>query len=98
MVYSSSSPSASEMKRIFEPSGDHCAALSWAFEELVRLRVGPFSMGAVKTSPRATNRARSPLGLKLKDSMLLAAETREGRIASASVGTVMEIGFDWPVA
>src|ERR1700730_19424217 len=85
------------MNRIFEPSGDHCADLSWAFEELVRLRVGPFSIGAVKTSPRATNSARSPLGLKLKDSMLAAAETREGRMASGSVGTVMGICFDWPL-
>ena len=53
----------SEMKAICLPSGDQRAHLSWAFEELwVRLRVGPFLIGAVKTSPRATKSARSPLG------------------------------------
>ncbi len=47
------------------PSGDQRAHLSCAFELWVRLRVGPFSTGAVKTSPRATNNARSPLGLSV---------------------------------
>ena len=53
-------------------------------------------MGAVKISPRALNKARSPLGLRPKDSMSLAAETLEGRMPSASVGTVMERWRDWP--
>ena len=35
------------MYEIFAPSGDHRAHLSCAFEEFVRLRVGPFSIGAV---------------------------------------------------
>src|SRR6266446_6181451 len=85
------------MKRILEPSGDHWADLSWAFEELVRLRVGPFSIGAVKTSPRATNRARSPLGLRLKFSICSAAETCAGLIATPSLGTSMEMWRDWLV-
>ena len=64
----------SETKAILAPSGDQRAHLSCAFEELVRLRVGPCSIGAVKTSPRATNSARSPLGDSSKSSMFLAAE------------------------
>ena len=35
------------------PSGDQLGHLSCAPEECVRLRVGPFSIGAVKMSPRA---------------------------------------------
>ena len=80
------------------PSGDQRAHLSWALELSVRLRVGPFSMGAVKTSPRATNSARSPLGLSSKSSMLPAAEIRAGRMASPSSGTSMEIPLELPVA
>ncbi len=79
------------------PSGDQRAHLSWASELRVRLRVGPFSIGAVKTSPRATNRARSPLGLSSKSSTSPAADTREGRRASPSSGTLMAIGFEVPV-
>src|SRR5215510_3263344 len=91
-TYSSSSPLRSEMKAICEPSGDHEGHLSCAPEECVRLRVGPFSMGAVKMSPRAQNKARSPLGLRSNDSMLLAAEMRLGRRAKPSSGTLTEIG------
>src|ERR1043166_4891618 len=67
--YSSSSPVLSEMNAICEPSGDQLAHLSCAPDELVRLRVGPFSIGTVKISPRAENSARSPFGLKLTDSI-----------------------------
>ena len=62
---SCSSPERSETKRTVFPSGDQAACLSWAFEECVRFRVGPFSIGAVKTSPRATKRTRSPFGERL---------------------------------
>src|SRR5713226_4358011 len=74
--YSSSSPLLSEMKAICAPSGDQDGHLSCAPDECVRLRVGPFSIGAVKMSPRAENNARSPFGLKSYDSILFAAETR----------------------
>ncbi len=50
------------MKAILRPSGDQRPRLSWAPEVRVRLRVGPFSTGTLKTSPRAVNTARSPLG------------------------------------
>lgn len=58
----------------------------------VRLRVGPFSMGAVKISPRALKRARSPFGLSPTDSILFAAEMRLGRLAKPSLGTLIEMG------
>jgi hypothetical protein len=79
------------MYAIFAPSGDHRAHLSCAFDEFVKFRVAPFSIGAVNTSPRATNNARSPFGLNSNLSIALAAETCEGRIATASVGTVIEM-------
>src|SRR5262245_66496671 len=87
----------SEIKAICEPSGDHEGHLSCAPEECVRLRVGPFSMGAVKMSPRAENNARSPFGLNSYDSMLLAAEMRLGRRANPSSGTEIEIGVAFPL-
>src|ERR1035441_5804955 len=80
------------MKAILAPSGDQEGHLSWAPELFVRLRTGPFSMGTVKMSPRAENKARSPLGLSWNSSMRLPALTRLGRRAKASVGTVMETG------
>ncbi len=70
------------------PSGDHDGHLSCAPEECVRLRVGPFSIGAVKMSPRALKSARSPFGLKFTDSILFAAEIRLGRLAKPSLGHV----------
>src|SRR5215469_1333890 len=76
------------MKAIFAPSGDQRPHLSCAFEEFVRLRVGPFSMGTLNTSPRAMMTARSPFGLSAASSICLAAETRDGRIASASVQNI----------
>ncbi len=85
------------MNAICEPSGDQDGHLSCAPDECVRLRVGPFSIGAVKISPRAENRARSPLGLSSYDSMLFAAETRLGRRARPSSGTVMEMGAVLPL-
>jgi hypothetical protein len=45
------------MKAICDPSGDQLGHLSCAPDECVRLRVGPFSIGAVKMSPRAENKA-----------------------------------------
>ena len=53
------------------------------------MRVGPFLIGTVKTSPRATNRARSPFGESEKHSMFFSAEIRLGRDASPSFGTLM---------
>src|SRR5258706_10666445 len=85
------------MKAICEPSGDQDRHLSCAPDECVRFRVGPFSIGAVKISPRAENKARSPFGLRSYDSMLLAAEMRLGRRASPSSGTVIEIGVVFPL-
>src|SRR5438034_6180610 len=90
--YNSSSPLKSEINAICDPSGDQEGHLSCAPEECVRFRVGPFSIGAVKISPRAENNARSPFGLRSYDSMLPAAEMRLGRRARPSSGTVMEIG------
>src|ERR1041384_1798183 len=95
-MYNSSSPLISEMKAMRLPSGDQEGHLSCAPEEWVRLRVGPFSIGAVKISPRALNRARSPFGLSSTDSILFAAEMRLGRLASPSLGTLIEIGVDLP--
>src|SRR5215470_12742278 len=95
--YNSSSPLRSEMKAMRAPSGDHIGHLSCALEECVRFRVGPFSIGAVKMSPRAEKSARSPFGLRSYDSMLLAAEMRLGRRARPSSGTVIEIAVDLPL-
>ena len=64
----------------------------------MRLRVGPFSIGAVNTSPRATNRARSPFGLSSKSSICPAADTRAGRDATPSSGTTIGIGRDSPLS
>src|SRR4030095_3161548 len=83
----------SEIKATRLPVGDQLGHLSCAPEEWVRLRVGPFSIGAVKMSPRAEKSARSPLGLRLTDSMLPAAEMRLGRLARPSLGTLIEIGL-----
>src|SRR4030095_12070141 len=80
------------MKAICDPSGDQLGHLSCAFEECVRFRVGPFSIGAVKMSPRAANKARSPFGLSPHDSIKFAAETRLGRLQLPSSGTLIEIG------
>src|SRR2546427_10142781 len=85
------------MNGICEPSGDQAGHLSCAPDECVRLRVGPFSIGAVKISPRAENNARSPFGLRSYDSMLLAAEMRLGRRASPSSGTVIDTGVVLPL-
>jgi hypothetical protein len=87
----SSSPDLSDTYAIFDPSGDHTAARSCASEECVRLRVGPFSAGAENTSPRAQITTRSPFGLIATFSTSFAAETREGRIATPSFGTVIAI-------
>ena len=85
------------MNAICEPSGDQAGHLSCAPDECVRLRVGPFSIGAVKISPRAENSARSPFGLRSYDSMLFATEMRLGRRARPSSGTVIEIGVAFPL-
>ncbi len=85
------------MNAISFPFGDQRASRSCAFDEFVRLRVGPFSAGTVKMSPRAANTARSPLGLSAYHSTLFAAEMCEGREARPSSGTVIEIGVDFPV-
>src|ERR1043165_2764911 len=82
----------SEMKAICDPSGDHDGHLSCAPDESVRFRVGPFSIGAVKMSPRAENKARSPFGLNPTDSIKFAAETRLGRLQLPSSGTLIEMG------
>src|SRR5882672_9494141 len=78
-TYNSSSPLRSEMYAMRDPSGDHAGHLSCAPDECVKLRVGPFSMGAVKISPRAANRARSPLGLSPTASMKLETAMWLGR-------------------
>src|SRR5436305_4120863 len=91
ITYNSSSPLRSEMKAICDPSGDQLGHLSCAPDECVRFLVGPFSIGAVKISPRAENKARSPFGLRSYDSMLFAAEIRLGRRAKPSSGTRIAI-------
>src|SRR6476659_11385933 len=97
MTYNSSSPVRSEMKAMREPSGDQAGHLSCAPDECVRFRVGPFSIGAVKTSPRAANSARSPLGLSPTDSMKPETGMWLGRRESPSSGTLMEIGVLRPL-
>src|SRR5678815_4860570 len=92
MRKSSSSPLLSEMNAICEPSGDQLGHLSCAPDESVRFRVGPFSIGAVKISPRAANKARSPFGLRPTDSIKFEADTRLGRLQLPSAGTLIEIG------
>src|SRR5262245_21831865 len=92
MTQSSSSPVRAEMKAIFEPSGDQRGHLSCALEELVRLRGAPFSIGAVKMSPRAENSARSPFGLSEKLEIRFEAFTRLGRRLRPSPGTWIESG------
>src|SRR5688572_13805422 len=91
-MYNSSSPLLSEMNAICEPSGDQVGHLSCAPDESVRFRVGPFSIGALKMSPRAAKRARSPFGLNPYDSIRLPAATRLGRRELPSSGTLIEIG------
>src|SRR2546428_482969 len=58
------------MKTICFPSGDHAGARSCAPDVRVKLRVGPFSMGAVKMSPRAVgekvNRIADPHRVALR--------------------------------
>src|ERR1051325_969979 len=83
------------MNAICDPSGDQLGHLSCAPDESVRFRVGPFSTGALKISPRAANNTRSPFGLKPPDptySIKLPADTRLGRRAFPSSGTLSEIG------
>src|ERR1041385_4324586 len=87
----------SEMKATCDPAGDQLGHLSCAPDERVRFRVGPFSIGAVKMSPRAENNARSPFGLRSYDSMLLAAGMRLGRRARPSSGTLIEMGEALPL-
>src|SRR5678816_4822570 len=79
------------MYAICDPSGDQLGHLSCAPDESVRFRVGPFSIGALKISPRAANTARSPLGLSPTDSIWPDAGTRLGRRARPSSGTLTEI-------
>jgi hypothetical protein len=86
----SSSPDRSETNATLAPSGDQIAPRSCASDEWVRFRVGPFSTGALNTSPRATTSTRSPFGLIPTPSMRSAADTREGRIATPSFGTTIE--------
>jgi hypothetical protein len=85
------------MNTIREPSGDQRACLSWDDDDAVRFRVGPCSMGAVKTSPRATNSARSPFGLSAKLETWPPTAMRAGRAATPSFGTWMLMALDWPV-
>src|SRR5215217_1450857 len=80
------------MNAICEPSGDQVGHLSCAPDESVKFRVGPFSIGALKISPRAANNTRSPFGLKLAASIRFAADTRLGRRALPSSGTLIDIG------
>src|SRR3954447_8272572 len=80
------------MYATFAPSGDQRGHFSCAPDVLVRLRTGPFSTGAEKTSPRAPNTTRSPFGLIDADSTRFAALTRAGRRARPSSGTAIDIG------
>src|ERR1041384_2543728 len=80
------------MNAICEPSGDQLGHLSCAPDESVRFRVGPFSIGALKISPRAANNARSPFGLRFTDSIRFAADARLGLRALPSSGTLIVIG------
>src|SRR6185503_5957956 len=93
MRYSSSSPLLSEMNAICEPSGDQLGNLSCAPDDSVKFRVGPFSIGAVKMSPRAANNARSPFGLNPTFSIKFDADTRLGLLQLPSSGTLIEIGL-----
>src|SRR5215204_3033539 len=79
------------MNAICEPSGDQLADLSCAPDDSVKFRVGPFSMGVVKISPRAANSARSPFGLNATDSIKFEADTRLGLLQLPSAGTLIEI-------
>src|SRR4051812_42867432 len=56
------SPLRSERYATQRPSGDQVPAPSRTPEELVRLRISPFSAGTEKISPRAVSRARLPVG------------------------------------
>jgi len=62
-----------------------------AFEELVRLRVGPFSIGRGKDVAARDEQGALALGAQAEGFDVTGAETCEGRMARASVGTVMEI-------
>ena len=85
------------MYATLRPSGDQRAALSCEPEDRVRFRTAPFWIGAEKTSPRPTNSARSPLGLRAKSSIKAGTTTTfDGRLARASVETVIGIGLVWP--
>ena len=77
---------------VFTYAGDQAGHLSCAPDESVKFRVGPFSIGAVKMSPRAANNARSPFGLSPTDSIRFPAATRLGLRELPSSGTLIEIG------
>src|SRR5213079_3707451 len=70
------SPLASENQATCFPSGDQTGVRSAVPELRVKLRASPFSAGTEKTSPRAENSARAPLGDSDADSIHFDASTQ----------------------
>ena len=66
------SPLWSENHAIDFPSGDHTGFRSATPGDRVRLRQSPFSTGMVNTSPRASNKARAPVGRERRIGQTLA--------------------------
>src|SRR5207302_1144470 len=92
------SPDSSEKYATHLPSGDHEGSRSMTPGVLVRLRMSPFSAGAVSTSPCASNTARAPLGESVAEAISLSTFLKCGRTFGRSDGTVTATVFDLPVA
>src|SRR5258708_37459313 len=91
------SPDSSEKYATHLPSGDHAGSRSITAGVLVKLRISPFSAGAVRTPPWASNTARAPLGESRAVSISLSTFLKCGRTLGRSAGTVTETVLDLPV-
>src|SRR5712692_1620449 len=87
------SPDSSEKYAMYLPSGDHAGSRSATPDVFVRLRISPFFAGTVKTSPRASNRARLPLGDSVPLRIYAASLTREVRNTGKSPDTRISIAL-----
>ena len=92
------SPDASENQEMWRPSGDHAGARSAAPEVRVRLRQSPSSAGTVKMSPRASKRARTPVGESDAFCSAPPMSSQWGRSQGKSPRTVMSTRLVAPVA
>ena len=95
---SSYSPVLSLNQAIFVPSGDQMGVRSATPDELVRSRQVPLSVGTVMTSPRASNRARTPVGESCGAMRSLETSAAWGMAQGKSPVTLMSSLRSRPVA